>query len=206
MNNFDSSEINILDAYIQKYKQFIILILGKPCSNKSEIAKELVIDLKIPSIKINDYLLKDKYIEKEVDGIKFKLYEDPENFNWKKLDKDVNNIKSTGVILYGNFLDLSKISFTIDYALFFNMNTTLCKKILIEKKLLPYENNNEKVKIYFEKIFNPLYDNIKKNIIIHKFYNIKEKTTFDEIYDNVFDIIMEFIKSKIYNTNKKIKN
>ena len=84
MNNFDSSEINILDAYIQKYKQFIILILGKPCSNKSKIAKELVIDLHLPSIKINDYLIKDKYIEKEVDGIKFKLYEDSENFDWEK--------------------------------------------------------------------------------------------------------------------------
>ena len=47
--------MNILEAYIKKYKQFIILILGLPCSNKSEIAKELSEDLKLPLININDY-------------------------------------------------------------------------------------------------------------------------------------------------------
>jgi adenylylsulfate kinase-like enzyme len=46
------TKMNILEAYIRKYNQFIILILGLPCSNKSEIAKELHIDLKLPIIKI----------------------------------------------------------------------------------------------------------------------------------------------------------
>ena len=37
--------MNILEAYIKKYNQFIVLILGLPCSNKTEIAKELYSDM-----------------------------------------------------------------------------------------------------------------------------------------------------------------
>ena len=48
--------MNILEAYLKKYKQIIILILGLPCTNKSEIAKEFGIDLGLEVIKINDYL------------------------------------------------------------------------------------------------------------------------------------------------------
>ena len=33
--------MNIIEAYIKKFNQLVILILGKPCTNKSEIAKQL---------------------------------------------------------------------------------------------------------------------------------------------------------------------
>ena len=66
--------MNILQAYIKKYNQIIILILGLPCTNKSEIAKELGIDLGLEVIKINDYLIDGKYKEIDIDGIKTKLY------------------------------------------------------------------------------------------------------------------------------------
>ena len=42
--------MNILEAYINKFGQIIILILGYPCTDKSEIAKELGLDLKIQII------------------------------------------------------------------------------------------------------------------------------------------------------------
>jgi len=191
------TKMNILEAYIKKYNQFIILILGLPCSNKSKIAKELHIDLKLPIIKINDYLKPNKYITKEVDNIKFKLYEHPDIFDWDKLNDKVNELKSTGVILYGNYIDIDNINFNIDYSFFINMNTTLCKNILIEKKLLQDTLNENSIKIYFEKIFNPLYEELKQKISINKFFNIKEKTTFDEIYDSLFDILMDLISKKL---------
>lgn len=190
-------KMNILEAYIKKYNQFVILILGLPCSNKSEIAKELHIDLKLPIIKINDYLKPNKYITKEVDNIKFKLYEHPDIFDWDKLNDEVNEFKSSGVILYGNYLDIDNINFKIDYSFFINMNTTLCKNILIEKKLLQDTLNEDSIKIYFEKIFNPLYEELKQKISINKFFNIKEKTSFDEVYDSLFDILMDLISKKL---------
>ena len=189
--------MNILEAYIKKKNQFIILILGLPCSNKSAIAKELVIDLKLPLININDYLIKDKFIEKNIDDVKFKLYEHSDNFAWEKINEDVNKVKSNGLILYGNFIDLSKIDFKIDFTFFMNMNNSLCKDILVEKKLLSPNLDDNKIKIYFEKIFNPLYEELKQNININKFFNVKKESNFDEIYDKVFDTLMDLIKSKL---------
>ena len=107
-------EMNIIEAYIKHFGQLIILIIGLPTSNKSEIAKELKIDIK-PSftlININDYM--NGFIEKEINGIKYKLYDYPDNINWDKLFKDVEDKKSTGIILYlcTNFLP-SKTNFVL---------------------------------------------------------------------------------------------
>lgn len=197
MIDSESKQVNILEAYIKKNKQFIVLILGMPCTNKSKVAKELVIDLGLPIININDYLIEDKFIDQEVDGVNFKLYEHPDNYDWEKLDQDVGKLKSKGLILYGNYLDISKIKFEVDFTFFLNMNTNLCKTILIKKKLLPYESDDEKVKIYFAKVFNPIYDEIKEKIKINKFFNIKEQTTFEETYNDIFDTLMELITSKL---------
>lgn len=189
--------MNILEAYIKKYNQFIVLILGLPCSNKSEIAKELVVDLNLPIININDYLNENAFIEKTVKDVKFKLYEHPDNYNWTKLNKDVNEKKSKGLILYGNYIDNSNLDFEIDFCYFFSMNTILCKQILIEKKMLPYKENDEKVKIYFNEIFNPIYEQLKKDVKINRFFNIKENTTFDETYEDLFNFLMKQIKDKL---------
>ena len=189
--------MNIFEAYLKKYGQMIILILGMPCTNKSEIAKELALDLNVPLVKINDYLIENKYIEKDIEGIKYKLFEHSESYNWEKLNKDINDKKSTGVIIYGNYLDINNIDFEINFSFFFNMNNGLCKKILIEKKLLPFSESDEKVKIYFEKIFNPIYENIKTEFKINKYFNIKDNTTFDESYDELFDLLMKLIEIKL---------
>lgn len=195
--NSDSSQMNILQAYIKKNKQFILLVLGMPCTSKSKVAKELVIDLGLPLININDYLIQDKYIDKEIDGIHFKLYEHPDNYDWEKLDTDVNKLKSHGVILYGNYIDKEKINFDFDFVFFFSMNTNLCKSMLISKKLLPYSLDDEKVKTYFIKVFNPIYDELKEKVKINKFFNIKEETDFNTLYGEVFDNLMELIRSKL---------
>ena len=78
------------------------------------------------------------------------------------------------------------------------MNNSLCKKILIEKKLLPYENDDKKVQLYFKDIFNPIYEKIKAELKINKFFNIKEDTTFNETYDELFEYLMNLISKKVY--------
>jgi len=191
----EKSQINILEAFIRKYNQFILLIIGLPCTNKTIIAKEFSIDLSLPTININDYIIKNKFIKKEVENIKYKLYDHTDNYDWDKLNKDIN--KTKGVILYGSFIDTKKIDFKINFTFFLNMNNSLCKTILIKKKFLPYKEDDNKIKVYFEKIFNPIYDSLKLNINVNKFYNIKEKTKFNEIYDNIFDTLMDLIYKKL---------
>jgi hypothetical protein len=195
--------MNILQAFLKKYKQFIILIIGMPCTSKSDIAKELGIDLELPLININKYIKPDKFVVKEVEGIKFKLYEDIENYDWDKLNNDVNEKKTNGVILYGNYLDNTKIDFKIDFSFFINMNSTLCKNTLIEKKILDIEDE-KKLDIYFKEIFIPLYEKIKESIIINKYFNIKNDTDLIKMYDTMFDILMKLIQEGL--VDKKLNN
>lgn len=190
--------MNILEAYIKKYGQIIILILGLPCTNKSEIAKELGIELNLPILKINDYLIENKYTEKKIENTNFKLYEDSDNYDWEKLNEKVNELKTSGVIVYGNYLDRDKIDWESDFSFFYSMNYNLCKNILLEKKMLDSNYSQDDIKIYFEKIFNPLYKKIKLEFVINKFFNIKETTTFDESFDNIFDTLMDLISKKVY--------
>jgi hypothetical protein len=264
--------MNIIEAYIKHFDQLVILLIGLPTSSKSEIAKELFTDIKptFTLININDYM--NGFIEKEVNGIKFKLYDYPDNINWNKLIQDIENKKSTGVILYGNYIDYNKIKdkITIDFSYFFDLKHSILKKNLIEKKMLPFEvsNNknsfnsikntdinsssetvsvtensisisnsnivlknsdvksnsdeksdsivnsvsnkidekseeiNNKLEIYIKDILLPIYKNIKENIKFNKFYNIKETTTFEEVYDDLFDNLMLLIQNKL----KKITN
>lgn len=189
--------MNIFEKYLELYGQIIILVLGLPCTNKSEIAKLLSKDLNIPLIKINDYIIEDEFIEKEVDGIVFKLYEHPDAFDWVKLNADVNEAKTTGVIVYGNYINKNKIDWETDFSFFYSMNTSLCRKVLKTKKLIPHIKSEEKIKIYFEKIFNPTYEEIKTQFKINKFYNIKETTTVQESYDDIFDLLMVLIQAKL---------
>lgn len=189
--------MNILQAYIKKYKQIIILILGLPCTNKSEIAKEFGIDLGLQVIKINDYLIEDKFKEININGIKTKLYEDTENYDWNKLNSTINDLKTNGIILYGNYLDIDKIDSEIDFTFFYSMNYKMCKKILVEKKMIEFKESDPMLNTFFNTVLNPLYDNLKNKIKINKFFNIKEETTFDESYDEVFEILMELISKKL---------
>ena len=191
--------MNILEAYIKKYKQIIILILGLPCTNKSEIAKELSNDLNLQVININNFLIKDKYKEIKINDTIFNIYEDTNNYNWKKLNSDINKFKKKGVILYGNYLDIDKFKSNIDFIFFYSMNTTLCKKILIDKKLIEWDESNPITKLYFDEIFNPMYEKLKNNLIINKFYNIKEDMLFNELYDDIFNLLMDLITKKLNN-------
>ena len=189
--------MNILEKYIEIHGQFILMILGLPCTSKSLIAKEFEIDLKLPIINLNDYLEPNKFKIITVDNKKFEISEDTENYNWKKLIKDVNLVKSSGVILYGNYIDIEQIDFNIDFSFFYSMNNTLCKKILGEKKIIDWKDSSGDPDLFYDKIFVPFYDKLKISVKFNKFFNVKEETKFEDQYNDVFDLLMEFIKKKI---------
>jgi hypothetical protein len=148
--------MNILDAFIKKHGQFILVIIGKPCTNKSYIAKEFADDLKLPIINMNKYYTDNKFVEKTVNDTSYKLYDHPDNINWDMVNRDVETKIGPiggssggggggssgggggGVVLYGNYIDSTKITFKPNFVFFINMNNNMCKTILIKNKLLPY--------------------------------------------------------------------
>jgi hypothetical protein len=212
--------MNLIEAYLKYFNQLIILLIGYPCTNKSSYAKDLSLDASLNIINLNDYLIKDKYIEKvftDVSNnnkeIKFKIYEDTENINWNKFNEDINNFKSSGVIIHCNFLDKEKINFDIDFAFYFYTSIKYCKEIISNNNLLNFEKKD--INHYFEFVFIPFYSNYDQNIknifTVYKYFKINETSNNDDIYNTLFDVIMNNLQSKInkklnINTNKRITN
>jgi hypothetical protein len=203
-----NKEMNIIEAYLKEYKQMIIMLIGMPTSNKSNIAKELEsdIDLNFTLININDYIEK-KFINIEIKNINFKLYDHPDNINYTKLINDVNDKKSNGVILYGNSIDTNKIKdITIDFSYFFDIKPSLLKNNLIKKNKLPFhdevdnitnvniieqKNNHDNKKSLISDNLDNNEDNkvdIKleiyiKDILIPIYDNIKKNVSFNKFYN-----------------------
>lgn len=126
--------MNILEFYIKKYKQFIFLIIGLPSTGKSLVAKEFNIDLQIPLININNYIKANNHIDTIIDNVTFKLYDHENNYDWDKLNENVYEQKTNGIILYGNYIDIDKINFNIDFVFFIDTSIQKCKTILLKKK------------------------------------------------------------------------
>jgi activator of HSP90 ATPase len=176
------NDLNIIDVYLKNYGQMIILLLGMPTSNKSAIAKELESDIepKFTLININNYLEK-KFIDIEVRDIKFKLYDHPDNINYTKLLYDINQKKSSGVILYGNFIDPNKFKdIIIDFSYFFDLRHTYLKNNLIKKKILPFDDEVNNVSNIDIKNINVIkknnHDTIEKSLITEKSSTINDSS------------------------------
>ncbi len=193
---------NILEEYIYRNKQIIIMILGMPCATKSTFAKMLSKDMKLKIINLNNYIKKDEYVVEKIENIKLKMYDHPKNYKWNEINDEINKLKTDGVIVYGNYIDKDAINFDIDFIFFMDVNNVQCKKMLIDEKKIP-NISDDKINLYLTNYLTPLYDNLKKNIKINKFYNIKENTNYDEIYDNMWDYLMKNITDKL--KNKKIE-
>jgi len=156
-----NKDLNIIEAYLKEFGQMIILLIGMPTSNKSNIAKELESDIepRFTIININNYI-EQKFINQEAKNINFKLYDHPDNINYSKLFDDINKVKSTGVILYGNSIDPNKIKdIKIDFSYFFDIKPTFLKNNLIKIKKLPFSTPSE------EQSQNNNLNRVKNNII-----------------------------------------
>lgn len=189
---------NIVEEYINQKKQMVILLLGPQGSKKSELAKMLNNDFKFKLIKINDYYKSDNYVEKEIDNIKLKIYEHTDNYDWDKLSDVVNKYKSTGVILYGNNIDIDKINFKIDFVFFTSVKNQLYKEYIIKHNILDTKKEYY-INLYINNYITPLYENLKSKLKINKFFNIKENTDINDTYKELFDILINTIK-KIINS------
>ena len=92
----------VVEAYIDKFKQLIILISGFSGSGKSILSKSLGKDFKLKYLNLNNYY-KENW-DKESDAIeldehKIVDWDTPDAVDWDKLNEDVEKNKKEGLII-----------------------------------------------------------------------------------------------------------
>lgn len=185
---------NYLDAYIDKKKKCIIYIYGYPCTSKTKIGKLLACDIKLKYINAN------KYMDGTTLVNNMKIHEHPNNMQWNKLKEEL--LENDLVVVTSNYINAD---IEPDFVYFIGINKTLCRENLLEKNASKEDskyidpNNLDK---YMSEVLFPLYEEQTKIVKINKFFNIKENTTDEDLYDMVFDQFISDLQKnvhKIYN-------
>jgi adenylate kinase family enzyme len=205
----------ILDIYLEKYKQLIIVISGMSGSNKSEIADEISRSLKCKHINQNNFLNPDFEETIEINNKKINIWDSDDAIDWLSFNNKIKEMLNENKILV-----LSGVSFNkekIDFKIDFHIHLKLSKQLLLEKrhdfiekhsKEPQYEDmkniDEETEKIIFNKYTFPYYLKTTENAIINKFLNINEIQT-DEIVRQTFNLIINFIENKIYSKRTDMK-
>jgi uridine kinase len=214
--------MNLAEKYIEINKGLIILISGLSGSNRAALAKEISSncpgrecygslgssrtilageierDFKLKMISLEDYCEKENVKVFEVNSeLKIHDWEHIDVYNWDKFNKDVNNAKEKGVVVYGDYFP----TFKLDFKPNFHIHVKLSKDNLIEKRKEYIDKNPEKCSELLEIIKNNQFDLIINKVTypyyieyrdksnIDKYVNA-DKNTSDEIYDQVFDYII----------------
>jgi hypothetical protein len=194
--------MNILEKYITDHNKFVVLIMGIPGTSKTIFAKKLLNNLneclteehKMKLIKLQDYLIKDKYKVVEVENVKFNIYDYPENINWDKLNEDVKQDKR--VIVVGNQIDATKINFEYNLAYYFDTSYMNYKNYIIDKQIIK-DVDEKTIDIYVYKVFKVNAEELKKTAHF-KIFNIKKDVKYLDVYDKVVESIINYISKKLY--------
>jgi uridine kinase len=209
--------MNIVEEYINRNKQLVILISGFSGSGKSVLARSLLKDInrnnkkyEFTFLNLNDfYKSDDEYNNEynnivEVGDLKVVDWDSPDAINWDKFNEEINKKKSNGVIVSGFAFPKDKLSFQVD----FHIHLKISKDDLIKNRV---EYANEKIdnkisrsnnlgdeieKRILNKITFPHYLKSLETSIINKFISIKYDML-KEAYDELFDYIMAIIKKKL---------
>ena len=205
----------ILDVYLERFKQLIIVVSGMSGSNKSEIADEISKSLKCKHINQNNFINADFKETVEINEKKINIWDSDDAIDWIQFNDKIKETLNDNKILIvsGTSFNKDKIDFKIDY----HIHLKLSKQILLEKrhdfierhsKEPQYENMNnidkETEKIIFNKYTFPYYLKTTENAIINKFLNINE-IQIDEIVREVFKCIITFVENKIYYKRTDLK-
>jgi len=198
--------MNIVEAYIKFKKQLIILISGLPGSGTLNLAKNIEKDFKLKLIDQNDYYILDYNVNVTLqNGITLINWYNDDSIEWNKLNIDINKYKSNGLVIFGISFPKNKIDADIDYHIHLNIS----KKMYMDKRKLFYEKNNQDYDIVSEKLkvnqlIYPYYFESLKNNKIDKFVDINELNDY-QIYDNIFDILIDFINQYLIQRNNTKK-
>jgi len=196
----------IVEEYINKYKQLVILISGFSGSGKTILSKSLSKDFKIDFLNLNDYY-KDNWDESnlvELGDIKVVDWDTPDAINWENFNKEVESKKNKGIIISGFSFPQNNLTFKPD----FHIHLRISKDDLIQNRK-DYINekedskvaevNDEMSKRILNKVSFPHYMKSLETSYINKFMSVKSgKEELKQSYNNIFDYLVENIEKKIY--------
>lgn len=207
-------EMNIVQAYKKFIGQLIIIISGMSESGRSELAKNISEDFEMKIIQQNDYYIKNYSKEIELpNGVKTINWFNDDAYDWVKLNEDVTKNKTHGIIIVGICFPNNKLKFEVDY----HIQLSIKKSVLLDRmeKLLEknkdkypekYEEmNSGKLKLIFNQLSYPYFLNSAQVSTINKFINATEMSN-EQIYDIIFDYLIQDIEKKVYNIPKKTIN
>lgn len=194
--------MNIVEAYIKKKGQLIILVSGFSGSGKTTLAREIERDFKIKFVNLNDFF-KESYNEVVDLGHDIKVvdWDNPNAINWDKFNETIDKEKASGIVVSGFSFPTDKIKFSYD----FYINIYIKKDKLIEKRQKYLEENKD----------NPLNEisdertqmTIINNLTFKHFLATKDKNAYvidsselspDDIYDKIFEYITKGIEKQVY--------
>ena len=194
----------VVEAYIDKHKQLIILLSGFSGSGKTVLGKSLSKDFKLYFINLNDYYKEDWDEVIEIDDNKIIDWDSPDAVDWDKLNDYINKNKNKGLIISGFSFPQNKLSFKPD----FHIHLKISKDDLIKNRN-EYVAEKEDSKIsqlddemtrrILNKISYPHYMKSLEDSYINKFIPVKSgNESLKETYSNIFDYLIENIEKKIY--------
>jgi uridine kinase len=204
--------MNLLEEYLLRSKELIILISGLSGSKKSLLAKEIERDLKnLKLINLDDYCDNNKVPVIEMFGQKVKDWDDVICYNWNNFNNDINKFKNKGCIVYGDSFPKDKLNFDTN----FHIHITVSKEKLVEKRREFIEKNPEqckdmilfidKLSAFINKITYSHYIENRKKSKINLWIN-SDEDSLDTMYDKSFDFIMNTMKKfldEYYSTNER---
>jgi len=199
--------VNIVEQYINKNKQLIILISGFSGSGKTILAKNIERDFKLKFINLNNFYKKDyKEIVELREDVKVIDWDNPDAIDWDKFNKKINEIKDSGIVVSGFCFPDDKLDFNPDYHIYLKIS----KEKLIKNRHEYLEENKDNP-------LNEIKDTDIELLILNKltykhYLDIKDKSTYtfstdtsnqspDETYDEIFNYLIKHIDKNVYNKN-----
>lgn len=202
--------MNLLEEYILRKKNIIILISGLSGTKRSIIAKEIERDFKLLKlISLDDYCDVNKVKTVDFFDNKVNDWDNIEVYDWEKFNKDID--KKKNYIIYGDIFPKDKLNFEPN----FHIHITISKEKLIEKRREYIENNPEKCKDMLNIIdkLNTFINQITYSHYIKNRNNSKidlwlksEENTQEQMGDQIFEFIinkMTQFLNEYYISNKR---
>lgn len=198
--------MNIVEAYLKFKGSFVILISGLSGSGKNKIAKKLSDAFKINYVSSNDFYKRD-YNEKIKlsTGDEVINWDSDEAIDWNALNSTIDKIRPMGIIVTGQVFPNEKMAVPIDYHINLKVskqNILKARKEFIEKHPDKYPDETRILDtpawtIKFNQLTYPYYLNALQRSKVNKFINANDLSN-DEIYEQVFDAIVNYIESYLY--------
>ena len=185
---------NIYDAYLYKYKKFILALSYTPGLDIQPIIDDMSKTFNFVIIKLNGPTNLNVKTVLEFDYNKLNI--DIEKIleeNEKQLNSNIPGMLGKGILLYGLNFPEDKIKTSIDLQLHYSASISMFLKANVDENNIP---------LYTIDDYNNFKDIMKENKI-NKYFNIKSVVG-SELNDSTFEKLIDFFEYKVYGKDYNI--